>query len=260
MKEVTSIDGTSIAYNKLGKGKPIIIIGGSLADHQMYNQLASELSQKLTVFNYDRRNRGESGITQHHTVDLELEDLKAIISLCNYDPTLYGHSAGAALAIRAVASGLKVHKLIISDLPFSPLNEERENEEKKFEEEKKSIQKLLAVGNKVGAIKFFLKDFGMDEQELNSFVSSENGEQAISYSNTLPVDYDILSNGLTPIELLRKVRIPTLILTSNYGLVVTEDVAKFLINCKMEILESPTYALSAGKIAEPIFNFLAETK
>ena len=260
MKEIASIDGTLIAYEKMGIGKPLIIIGGSLADHQMYIRLASELSQKLTVFNYDRRNRGKSDSLTNHTIESELQDLETIISLCNETPILYGHSAGAALAIRAVSSGLKVSKLILSDLPFSPMNYESENEVKKFEEEKKSIHKFLAVGDKVGAVRFFLKDFGMDEQELNSFISSENGEQAISHSITLPIDYDLLGNGLTPIELLRKVQTPTLILTSNYGLLVAQDTAKYLINCKMVVLESPTHALSADIIAEPIFNFLEETK
>ncbi len=260
MKKITSIDGTLIAYEKIGIGKPLIIIGGSLADHKMYIPLASELSQKLTVLNYDRRNRGKSDSSTSHTIESELQDLETIISLCNETPILYGHSAGAALAIRAVSSGLKVRKLILSDLPFSPMNQESEYEEKKFEEEKKSIQKLLAVGNKVGAVKFFLRDFGMDEQELNSFVSSENGEQAISHSITLPIDYDLLGNGLTPIELLRKVQIPTLILTSNYGLAVAQDTANYLIICKMVILESPTYTLSANEVAKPIFNFLEETE
>ena len=258
MQYINSKDGTQIAYEKSGNGKPIIIIGGSLADHQMYVPLASKLSESLTVFNYDRRNRGESGKTSFHTIETELQDLEAIVSLCDEAPILYGHSAGSALAIRAVASGLNVSKLILSDLPFSLINHESENEAIKFKEEKKFITKLLEVGDKVGAVKFFLKDFGMDEQELNSFVESENGKQAINHSITLPVDYDILGNGLTPIKLLRKVQIPTLILTSNYGLDVAEDAAKYIADCKMTVLESPTYTLSADKIAKPMFDFLEQ--
>lgn len=258
MQYIKSQDGTLIAYEKSGNGKPLIIVGGSLADHQIYVPLANELSPNLTVFNYDRRNRSQSASSRNHTVETELQDLEAIISLCDEPPILYGHSAGSALAIQAVASGLNVSKLILSDLPFSPINHESENEAIKFEEERRSITKLLEVGDKVGAVKFFLKGFGMDEQELSSFVESENGKQAINHSITLPVDYDILGNGLTPITLLRKVQIPTLILTSNYGLEVAEDAAKYIADCKLAVLESPTYALSADKIAKPMFNFLEQ--
>lgn len=258
MNSTISIDGTQIAYEKSGNGKPIIIIGGSLADHQMYVPLANELSKSFTVFNYDRRNRGESGKTSVHTTETELQDLEAIVSLCNETPTLYGHSAGAALAIRAVAGGLQTHKLILSDLPFSVLNAESENKAKKFEQEAKSIKALLSKGNKVEAVKFFLKDFGMNEQELNDFVESNSGNQAVSNSNTLLIDYEILGNGLTPSAFLKSIPWPTLVLTSDYGLAVANDTAKYLSNCKLAILESPTYNLPASEIAIPILNFIEQ--
>lgn len=255
MNSTISKDGTQIAYEKLGNGKPIIIIGGSLADHQMYVPLASELSKKFTVFNYDRRNRGESSRTSFHTIETELQDLQAIVSLCNEAPILYGHSSGAALAIRAVAGGIKTNNLILSDLPFSVLNAESENEAKKFEQEAKTIKALLSKGNRVEAVKFFLKDFGMNEQELNDFIASDNGQQAVLNSITLPIDYEILGKGLTPKDLLQSIHLPTLILTSDYGLAVANDTAKYLSNCKLEILEGPTYGLPPSEIAKPIKNF-----
>src|SRR5690606_38533392 len=110
----------------------------------------------------------------------------------------------------------------------------------------------------VGAVKFFLKDFGMNEVELDEFVSSEKGKQAVANSITLPVDYDLLGNGLTPGDLLSKVQAPTFIITSKYGLEVAEDAAKYLPDCKLAILEGPTYSLSANDIAKPIFNFLEQ--
>lgn len=260
MNTINSKDGTQIAFEKSGNGTSFIIVGGSLTDHQMYIPLAAELSEKLTVFNYDRRNRGKSDRSENHTIESELEDLKSIISLCDEAPILYGHSAGAALAIRAVSAGLPTSKLILSDLPFTALSENSEQEAKKFEEERSKIVVFLNQNDKEGAVKFFLKDFGMSEQELDYFISSENGSQAIVNSITLPIDYDILGNGLTPRELLRKVRMPTLILTSNDALIIAKDVAKYLTNCKLAILKSPTYSLSADIISEPIFNFLEEMK
>jgi pimeloyl-ACP methyl ester carboxylesterase len=259
MEYIKSKDGTQIAYEKIGIGKSLIIIGGSLADHQMYVPLASALSKKLTVFNYDRRNRGKSGTSANHTIETELDDLKVIISLCNESPILYGHSAGSALAIRAATNGLSISTLVLSDIPYSLSTDDNEVEAKRFEEERKTIKEFLTIGDKTGAVKFFLNDFGMNEQELNAFVASENGGQAVVNSVTLPVDYDLLGNGLTPIELLRKVQVPTLILTSDYGLAVAEDAAKYLLNCKIAVLESPTYNLAADEIAMPIFKFLERT-
>lgn len=256
MEHFNSKDGTQIVYEKSGNGKPLIIIGGSLADHQMYVPLAAELSKKLTIFNYDRRNRGKNGISSNHTIEKELQDLEVLISLCNDVPILYGHSAGAALAIRAVSAGFAIDKLIVSDLPFTPATENSKYEAEKFLQERNTIVELLNHNDKVSAVKFFLKDFGMNEKELDEFVSSENGKQAIENSITLPVDYDVLGNGLTPVELLRKIHVPVLVITSNYGLDIAEDVAKYINNCRVEVLEAPTYSLSASEIAKPIINFI----
>lgn len=259
MNSIKSKDGIQIAFEKSGNGKPFIIVGGSLADHQMYVPLATELSKKLTVLNYDRRNRGKSGNTAIHTLETELQDLDAIASLCNEAPIIYGHSAGAALAIRAVANGLTVSKLIVSDIPFTPISENDKQEVAKFDSECKEIITLLNQNDKVGAVKFFLKDFGMSDKELDEFVVSANGKQAIANSITLPIDYELLDNGLTPMELLKKVQCPTLIITSPYGLATAEDAALYLSDCKLTVLESPTYGLSANEIIKPIFNFLEQS-
>jgi hypothetical protein len=143
-------------------------------------------------------------------------------------------------------------------LPFSALNAESENEAKKFEQEANTIKALLSAGKRVEAVKFFLKDFGMDEQELNGFVESESGKQAVINSNTLPIDYEILENGLTPKNFLKNIHLPTLIIISNYGLDSANDTAKYLSNCKLAILESPTYNLPPSEIAIPILNFIKQ--
>jgi len=259
MNSIKSKDGTQIAYIKSGNGKPFIIVGGSLADHQMYVPLATELSQKLSVFNYDRRNRGKSGISKKHTIEAELADLEAITTLCDEAPILYGHSAGAALAIRAIAKGLHVSKLIVSDIPFTPISENDEQEVRKFAIEHKKIIELLNQNDKAGAVKFFLKDSGMSDKELDDFLVSEKGKQAVTNSITLPIDYEMLDNGLIPMELLKVIQIPTLIITSPYGLTIAEDLALYLSDFKLAILEYHTYGSPAKEIAKPIFNFLEKS-
>lgn len=156
-----------------------------MADHQMYMPLASELSKKFSVINFDRRNRGKSDTSTNHTVETELQDLEAIFKLCKNAPIVYGHSAGAALAIRAAAIGFKISNLILSDLPFSPINENSESEIHKFEQECTEIKKLLEIGNKTGAVKYFLKDLGMTEEQLDEFVASAQGKKAINLGTTL---------------------------------------------------------------------------
>jgi hypothetical protein len=61
---VTSKDGTEIAFEKSGNGPALIIVGGSLADHQFYGPLADELAKHFMVYNFDRRGRGQRAIRE----------------------------------------------------------------------------------------------------------------------------------------------------------------------------------------------------
>jgi hypothetical protein len=63
MQTVTSKDGTTIAFDKVGSGPAVILVNGAMAyrafDPSMAH-LAELLSTHFTVYNYDRRGRGAS--------------------------------------------------------------------------------------------------------------------------------------------------------------------------------------------------------
>ena len=65
METVTSRDGTTIAFDRLGEGPAVILVGGAL-QHRSFDpsttDLASRLASRHTVFHYDRRGRGDSGV------------------------------------------------------------------------------------------------------------------------------------------------------------------------------------------------------
>jgi hypothetical protein len=55
-----------IAFDCLGEGPHLVLVGGAL-QHRAFDppigSLADRLSEHFTVFNYDRRGRGDSGDT-----------------------------------------------------------------------------------------------------------------------------------------------------------------------------------------------------
>src|SRR5206468_8982061 len=116
MDHVTSKDGTPIAYERLGSGPPVILVGGGLVDPATGRAgrwenapLAQELAARFTVYNYDRRGREDSGDTLPYAVERELEDLDALIAAGSAH--LYGISSGGALALEAAATGLAVERV-----------------------------------------------------------------------------------------------------------------------------------------------------
>ena len=118
------------------------------------------------------------------------------------------------------------------------------------------IERLIKDDDREGAVRYFLKDFGMTGEELDGFMASESGQSAAEISPTLLVDYKILGNGVTPAALLEKIAAPTLILTFEHGLPAARDAAKYLPNCDISILEAPAHLASPKDITEAIFNFL----
>ena len=121
MEKVISRDGTPIVYEKSGEGPAVILVTGALGlgTDPMFRDLAELLAPHFTVYNYDRRGRGESGDTLPYTVEREVEDIEAIIDEAGGSASLYGLSSGATLALEAanILPG-KVKKLAMYESPF----------------------------------------------------------------------------------------------------------------------------------------------
>ena len=78
MSTVTSADGTTIAFDREGDG-PALIIGGGPTNRSAQAPLVLLPASRFTVYNYDRRARGQSGDTAPHATSREYEDLEAVI-------------------------------------------------------------------------------------------------------------------------------------------------------------------------------------
>lgn len=118
---VLSTDGTPIAYEKSGSGPALVIVGGGLNDKATFATLADLLSPNFTVFNYDRRARGDTGWgdPDQHTVDKELDDLEAIIGLADGPCQVFGNCSGGNVALLAAARGVRMAKLVTYEPPYA---------------------------------------------------------------------------------------------------------------------------------------------
>lgn len=67
--------------------------------------LTAYLFPSYTVYEYDRRGRGQSGPADDATVEREIEDLATIAALTGEAPFVFGDSSGGALVIAAAAAG-----------------------------------------------------------------------------------------------------------------------------------------------------------
>lgn len=117
MKTVTSKDGTRIAFDQYGAGAPVILVLGAFNERPTGVPLSQALEAHFTVFNYDRRGRGESSDTEPYAIEREIEDLDALIAQAGGSACVFGYSSGAILALRAAAHGLAISQLALYDPP-----------------------------------------------------------------------------------------------------------------------------------------------
>jgi pimeloyl-ACP methyl ester carboxylesterase len=117
MPGVSSKDGTRISFDQTGTGPAIILVLGAFNARSAGAPLAQALEQHFTVFNYDRRGRGESSDTAPYALEREIEDLDALIAHAGGSAYVFGYSSGAILALRAAAYGLAISQLALYDPP-----------------------------------------------------------------------------------------------------------------------------------------------
>ncbi len=107
MPHLTSPDGTTIAYDRIGDGPPIVLVDGAMCYRGAgpMDGLAEHLAASFTVLTYDRRGRGESTDTLPYAVEREIEDLTALIDEAGGEAGVYAISSGGALALATAAAG-----------------------------------------------------------------------------------------------------------------------------------------------------------
>ncbi|GER86311.1 hypothetical protein KDW_04730 [Dictyobacter vulcani] len=102
MRTVISKDGTPIAFDQSGQGPALILVAGALCSRLSWSgpELAKLLAPYFTVYNYDRRGRGDSGDTRPYAVMREIEDIEVLIDEAGGSAYLYGHSSGLLLLLK----------------------------------------------------------------------------------------------------------------------------------------------------------------
>src|SRR5262245_9637825 len=96
-KELTSRDGTAIAFDQAGQGPPLIMVVGAFNDRHTGAPLTAALAARFTVFTYDRRGRGGSGDAATYAIEREIEDLDALVGAAGGAAAVFGFSSGAVL-------------------------------------------------------------------------------------------------------------------------------------------------------------------
>jgi pimeloyl-ACP methyl ester carboxylesterase len=115
---VTSADGTTIGYRRLGDGPGLVVLHGAMESGQSHLQLAQALAATFTVYLPDRRGRGLSGpFGAGYSIAKEVEDLAALLTETGARQVL-GVSSGALITLRAAVTLATLRKVVIFEPPL----------------------------------------------------------------------------------------------------------------------------------------------
>jgi pimeloyl-ACP methyl ester carboxylesterase len=112
------------------------------------------LSERFTVYTYDRRGRGDSGDTPPYAVEREIEDLHTVIACAGGEVNVFGHSSGAVLALEAAAAGVEIKRLALYETPFV-VDDTRRPVDDQWPAE---LASLIAAGRRGPAIRRFMTE------------------------------------------------------------------------------------------------------
>lgn len=210
VETVISKDGTKIAYEKVGSGPALVVVGGALSGRAGGADLATLLAPRFTVYTYDRRGRGQSGDTQPYAVQREVEDLEALIDKAGGSAHVYGKSSGAALAIHAAASlPGKVKKLALYEAPY----DDALGAAKAWKDFRAKFDAHLAAGRRAEAVTAFLTFVGTPEKALADLKASPAWPGMLAMAPTIAYDNAILGDRRSvPVAVASKVTAITLVM------------------------------------------------
>ena len=218
MGTVTSRDGTRIAFDRSGAGPAIILVVGAFNDRSTGAPLARSLERHFTVFNYDRRGRGESGDTAPYAIEREIEDLDALISQAGGSARAFGYSSGATLALRAAAHGLALSQLALYDPPPTGA---------KAGQLAPQLTELIAAGRRGDAVELFQTEaVGIPAAVVAQMRHAPFRPGLEKMAHTLVYESTIL--GSLPEGLLASVRVPTLVIDGEESPVMLRQAAQSL--------------------------------
>jgi pimeloyl-ACP methyl ester carboxylesterase len=249
--QTKSKDGTVIAYDKSGHGPAVVIVGGTLGDRSQQAPVAALLESDFTVFNYDRRDRGESGNTQPYAVEREIEDLEAILDQAGEPAFVYATSGCAVLALHAAAAGpgSKIKKLAIWEPPFI-VDDSRPKVRPDY---KANLIALLKQGRRGDMAESFLTDaVGMPAEFVSQMRQSPWWPAQEAFAHTLVYDATIMGDYSLPRALIAKVNVPTLVIDGGQSPWLThaaDAVAATLPNAQRRTIEGQPHNVDHNAIA-----------
>jgi pimeloyl-ACP methyl ester carboxylesterase len=245
-----SRDGTSITYERIGEGSPIVMVVGAFNERPTAAPLAEALASCFSCVIYDRRGRGDSGDTLPYAVEREIEDLAALIGEVGGSAGVFGYSSGAVLALRAAAAGLSISRLAVYDAPLLVGPYFRPNGVNHADR----LSELIAMGRRSEAVEYFQQYVvGIPVEVVAKMRYAPFRPNLERIAHTLVYECLVLGDSSLPSpKVAARVTMPTLLLAGGQSAPImpaaAEALAGLLPDARARLLPDQTHDLNPAAL------------
>lgn len=259
MQEVTSKDGTRIAFDQQGQGPALVLVTGGSVDRSSNAPLAAVLAEHFTVLNYDRRGRGPSGDAPEYAPMREIEDIAAVVEAAGSSVSLFGSSSGAALAVLAATQLRQITKLALWEPPYI-LDDGRPRPPANTAS---IFRELVGAGKRGDAVEHFMVNVvGLPTSFAAEARTQPWWPAQEALAHTLAYDAAVMGDYSLPVDQLKAIPIPTLVLDGDATFPWLRETAKAVVDQlpqgQHQTLAGQTHNFSAPVLAAALKNFFKQ--
>jgi pimeloyl-ACP methyl ester carboxylesterase len=232
LEKIPSTGGASIAIDRTGQGKPLLVIHGTASSRQRWFLTAAALGEGRELILMDRRGRGDSTDAKGYSIEHEFDDVAAVVSHVGKPLDILAHSYGAMITLGAAPRLAGVDSIVLYEPPFDPLPPDSDLPDQ--------IEACVKRGDLEGGLRNFLTLVGVSEADLARLRELPNWQQRLTIVPTIPREMRAARNLSYSPEHLGKISTRILLQLGSdspprFGTAI-EALAKTLPNATVKIL------------------------
>ena len=118
---IAEVNGIELYYEKVGEGRPLVMVHGNGEDHSIFDEAAEVLKDSFCCYLLDSRCHGKSTKTKElHYEDMAADVIAFMDELGLEDAVFYGFSDGGIVGLMAAGKCSRISTLIVSGANISP--------------------------------------------------------------------------------------------------------------------------------------------
>jgi pimeloyl-ACP methyl ester carboxylesterase len=257
VQTVISADGTAIAIERHAADPtrpPLVFVLGAFCDRRSDAPLRAGLGDRFTIWQIDRRGRGDSGDTPPWAIEREVQDIAAVLAAIGELPFVYGHSSGAALALEAAAAGVPMRGIVVYEPPYT----ETEGATTRRADE---LQALCEDGRPEDAALLFLRGTGVPPEQLERMRQAAWWPHMVALAPTLHYDVRLADGGAVPVQRFAGIRAPLLALfggaSPEWAPRAAHTIAAAVPGARAHGLEGQTHGVTPQALAPVLTEFFS---